>query len=446
MVLKRPLPSAGGPQVTGTAMLLSLCFVLAQADKQATGLLAGPIQRSLALTDGQLGWVQGGAFAIAFAIGGLPIARLLDSGNRVKIAAACVALWSVATILCGVATSLLLLLLCRGGTAVAEAGLPPAAFSIFSQSGDRRSLARLTSGFMLAPFIGGGLMLVLGGLLLKSLPEHVDLLVGSAERWRVVFFAVGLSGFVIAAALLLLGREPHRATTPMIEAALPTLGSVLTTIFVEDGFLRFYFSGLTAFYLFMAALIAWYPIYLVREFGLRAGTAGEYAGLTYLGAGVLGTFFVNLLASVRADATVASMSREHLVAAILLAPISIALPLVGNLGVSLTLYGSYAFLSAAILSTMAVPIQVSLPDTMRARGTAVLSFLMSAIAGGAGPVIVGMLSERAHLPLGGALALVAGVAMVIATSLLFLARRGAARDDINAGALLRKSRLAVERI
>ena len=428
----RVLDAGASTRITGTALLLSACFVLAQADKQVTGLLAVPIQQSLGLSDGELGWLQGGAFAIAFAIGGLPIARLLDSGNRVRIAATCVALWSLATLLCGVAGSLFVLLLCRGGTAIAEAGLPPAAFSIFSQSGDRRSLARLTSGFMLAPFIGGGLVLVLGGFLLERLPRHVNVLLWSGESWRVIFFAVGFPGALVAAALLIFGREPVRAEPSTIKVDVPAMRTVLTRIFRESRFLRSYFPGLTAFYFFMAALIAWYPTYLVRRFGLGAGTAGQFAGLTYLGAGVLGTVAVNLLAAVRAEVTVTSMSRDHLVAALLLVPVCIALPLVPGLGMSLLLYGIYAFFSAAILSTMAVPVQVSLPDTMRARGTAVLSFLMSAIAGSAGPVTVGLLSQRAHLALGDSLAAIACATMLIATGLLFLAWQGATRDAYRA--------------
>ncbi len=156
-----------------TAWLFSICFVLAQADKQVMGLLATPVQEQFKLTNVQLGLLQGAAFAIAYSVGGLPIARMLDGGRRIRIAAVCVVLWSLATLGTGLATSFGVLVFCRAATAFAEAGLPPAAFSVFAQRSEREA-AKLISGFMLAPFVGGGLVLLVGGLILKSAGESAS--------------------------------------------------------------------------------------------------------------------------------------------------------------------------------------------------------------------------------------------------------------------------------
>jgi MFS family permease len=421
-------PQASSARVTApTALLFTLCFILAQADKQVMGLLAVPVQTSFALTDTELGLLQGGAFALAFAIGGLPIAALSDRGHRVRIAAACVALWSLATILCGLATSFAMLVLFRAATAVAEAGLPPAALSIFAQSGDRRATARLTTQFMLAPFIGGGLVLLLGGMLIQAAAESSLPIVARAEPWRLVFLAVGLPGLALALLLVCFAEEPRRARTSSA-GHRQDYRPVLRMIFVESRFLRLYYPGLTGFYLMVAALGGWYPAFLVRDHGLSVSAAGGYAGLTYLVAGIAGTLAAVALVSRRKGLSAAAMVHGSAAVAALLIPLAAALPLVGPLGWSLALYALCAFLSAALIAVMVVPIQLCLDNAMLARGLAVYSLLMSALAGSAGPLLVGLLSG-AGLPLGMALAATGAAAMAAATVLLTLSAGAIASES-----------------
>ncbi|GIL39651.1 MFS transporter [Roseiterribacter gracilis] len=398
------------------------CFVLGQADKQVMGLLALPVQQEFRLSDSQLGLLQGVAFAMAYAIGGVPIAHLLDRGRRVRIAAICVGLWSVATILCGVAGSFAMLFALRAATAIAEAGLPPAFFSILSQSGNRRQIARSTSVFMLAPFVGGGLVLVLGGLVLRFAAGQDDW----PAPWRVVFFAVGVPGLLLAPLLAAFVREPARA--PVNHATTPSLRGVVAAIFVRSRFLRLYYLALLIFTVFLYAVVAWYPAYLARQFGLSPAEAGRNAGLTYLVAGVLGTLSVGLLATLRRDTTVRSIVRGYFAVGLLLIPATIALTMVATVQWSLLLYGVYAFLSAAIVASMAVPIQLSLGNAMLARGFAIFSLLTSALGGSIGPLVVGVLSDRAGMSLAQALAVTGGVSMSVAALLFLLCWRSAAEE------------------
>lgn len=386
-----------------TTALLLACFILAQADKQVMGLLAIDVQRSFDLSNTELGFLQGGAFAIAFAIGGLPVSRLIDSGNRVKLAAACVALWSLATVLCGLAGSFAALLLFRAATAVAEAGLPPAAFSIFSQQRDPRRVARLTGIFMLAPFVGTGLMFLLGGKLLEVAESGITDFAGAWEPWRAVFFAVGIPGLILAPMLALLGREPMRAVCASHEQDMPDYKSVFRFIFREQPFLRHYYLALTAFYAATASLLAWYPALLVKTLGMTTGSAGAHAGATYLAGGIAGALAGTAYFSSRRTLNPAMMARAFVVLAALLVPVLIALPMMRNLGASLALYGLFAFFSSAVLALMPVPVQLTLAERARARGTAILSLLMSACAGTAGPLFVGIFMDATGQSLSAAL-------------------------------------------
>ncbi len=405
-----------------TGLLLMLCFILAQADQQVMGLLAVPIQEDFGLSNSQLGLLQGFAFSMAYAVGGLPLARLLDGGNRIRIVAVCVALWSLATMLCGLANSFLMLLLLRAITAVTEAGLPPAAFSIFSQSGDSRRAARMTSMFMLAPFIGGGLVWLLGGMLLGAIPDGVIALPGWSSPWRAIFLAVGLPGLILAPLLAVIAREPRT----VVKAQLPGFVTVLKTVFVENRFLRYYFAALTAFYMLSASISGWFPAFLTRAHGVTPAVAGGYAGGLFLVAGVLGVIAANLRATFRSDSSPRAIVGDLFLIAVVLVPISLAMTQVAGLTPALVLYGLYAFLSAAIIAVMAVPIQLSLATQVRARGIALSSFCMSAFAGSIGPLLVGVLSDRAGLSLSSAIAVTGGVAISCAVLLFHLARRNLA--------------------
>jgi MFS family permease len=411
----RAVDWARGPGEIRTGLLLLLCFVLAQADQQVMGLLAVLIQDDLRLTNSELGLLQGFAFSMAYAVAGLVMARFADSGSRIAVASACVALWSISTICCGFANSFLVLFLFRAVTAATEAGLPPAAFSIFGQSGEIRRAARMTSVFMLAPFIGGGLVFMLGGALLSA---NQILVAASIKPWRVVFLSVGLPGLILAPLLRKLGSEPSRSRLAEGDR-LPPLGTVVSVI-LSNSFLHRYFAALTAFYMLVAVSAAWYPAVLIRTHRLSTAAAGGLAGGIYLTGGVLGVIGSNLRASFARELTLSRMVRDFFVAAVTLIPTAILMGKASALWMSLLAYAIYAFLSAWIISAMVVPIQLNLDDRMRGRGAALASLCMSAIAGSSGPWVVGALIDRWGLSLSSAFA-ITGAAAITMASVLFLA-------------------------
>jgi MFS family permease len=413
---------------TVTALLFTACFTLSQADKQVMGLLAVPVQQTFSLSDTQLGLLQGATFALAFAIGGLPIAALLDRGHRVRIASACVALWSLATIACGLATSFFALAAFRAATAFAEAGLPPAAFSIFGQSGDRRLTARMSNTFMFAPFIGGGAILLLGGFLLKAVIDNHIAIPGFEQPWRMVFLAVGLPGLVLAL-LLLLAHEPKRKVRDTDAIKPPSFGSVFVTIFQTSGFMRHYFAALTVFAVLYFAVGAWYPAHLVRHFHIPLSSAGKYVGMIFLTAGVLGTFGARAWTTRQGGASPAQIANGYFRAIVMLIPIAIGLSTASDIRVSLGFYAAYAFLAAGIFSSMVVPIQITLNTAIFARGFAIFSLLTSAFAGTLGPLVVGIIADRASFSLGLSLAVTSGLATTVAAILMRFAKQSAQCDE-----------------
>ena len=103
-------------------LLLTLAYTLNSADRTLIVILESALKSDLKLSDAQLGWLIGPAFASLYAFSGLIIARLAERFNRVAIISIALTVWSALTALCGIATSLSQLLLLRMAVGVGEAG------------------------------------------------------------------------------------------------------------------------------------------------------------------------------------------------------------------------------------------------------------------------------------------------------------------------------------
>ncbi|MDZ4372588.1 MAG: MFS transporter, partial [Phenylobacterium sp.] len=66
-------------------VLLTSAFALNLLDRQILNVLAEPIKRDLHLADWQLGALTGLSFALLHSMAALPIARLADRSDRVRI-------------------------------------------------------------------------------------------------------------------------------------------------------------------------------------------------------------------------------------------------------------------------------------------------------------------------------------------------------------------------
>src|SRR5690348_2368150 len=111
-------------------LLLMAVLTFNYVDRVALSVVLQDIKVDVHLTDTQLGFLSGLAFAFFYAIMGLPIARWADRGNRVAIIVVTTGLWSVMVALTGRATGFAQLLLARIGVGIGEAGCMPPANSL----------------------------------------------------------------------------------------------------------------------------------------------------------------------------------------------------------------------------------------------------------------------------------------------------------------------------
>jgi len=180
--------------------LLTTILVFNYVDRLALGVMLQDIKIDLDLTDTELGFLSGIAFALFYSVIGVPIARWADRGNRVTIISLTAALWSVAVAMCGLAGNFMHLLLIRVGVAVGEAGCIPPAFSLIADYFNRAERPRAAAIYGL----GGPLSAVVGYFLAGWLNEIYG--------WRMTFVLLASPGVVLAALAWFTLREPRRAS------------------------------------------------------------------------------------------------------------------------------------------------------------------------------------------------------------------------------------------
>ncbi len=203
--------------------VLVLVYILNFIDRQILSILAVDIKADLNLTDSDLGFLGGAAFAVFYALFGIPLGRLADNWNRKKLLAIGLALWSTMTALSGFARDQLTLSLARMGVGVGEATASPTAYSLISDYFPKRQRATALAIYSSGLYLGGGVSLLIGAKIgqvwNQTYPDGGPLdLVG----WQAAFLAVGIPGLLVALWVATL-REPVRgAMDGVVSPTSPT--------------------------------------------------------------------------------------------------------------------------------------------------------------------------------------------------------------------------------
>ncbi|HEV7659589.1 MAG TPA: MFS transporter [Allosphingosinicella sp.] len=195
--------------------VLVLVYVINFIDRQIISILAQDIKSDLHLQDAQIGFLYGTAFAVFYALFGIPLGRLADSWYRGRLIAIGLGLWSSMTALSGFASNFTMLATARIGVGIGEASASPAAYSMISDYFPKEKRATALSIYSAGLYIGGGLSLPIGGMVSSrwnaAFPNPVEAPLG-LHGWQAAFLAVGIPGLLLAFWVLSL-REPRRGAS-----------------------------------------------------------------------------------------------------------------------------------------------------------------------------------------------------------------------------------------
>ncbi|MGO4220687.1 MFS transporter [Lysobacter sp. TAF61] len=380
--------------------VLLVAYIFSIMDRQILTLLVDPIQQSLGVNDTLIGLLHGFTFAAFYAVAGLPIARVIDRGDRRWIIAIGIAIWSVATAAGGLAGEYWHLLLARIAVAVGEAVLLPGAVSLLADLFSGSERGRAMGVFGAAGPLGSGIGLIAGGLLLAAYTasQPVLPLLGAIEPWRATFIAVGLPGVIVAAVMLTIPepRKRKRGANPVATATAPEVpvAAVLTYLGANARTVVSLFVGAGFFYTGVYAWAGWAPTFFVREFGWTYPQIGKVFGLALAITGPAGALFGTWLGDRwRRKGIAHGYLRVALTAAIGLTTVASAMVLAPGADLAVIFLVLSAGFSFFLFGAGPAAIAQIAPGRIRAQLTALYTGGLNLIGAGLGPVAVGALTD-----------------------------------------------------
>lgn len=378
------MPAVPGRRASIVLGMLWFVYVLNFLSRQLPSILAKPIQDDLHLSDGRLGLISGLYFALFYCCISIPVGYLADRTNRSKILAAACAIWSAATMCCGIASTYPQFVLAFVMVGFGEAGGVPPSYSIISDYFPKGRRGTALGIFNLGPPLGSALGIAFGAS------------IAAAFSWRYAFFFLGSVGIIAALGVLVLVREPERGgldrPSANGDASKAGFRETVTMFFARPvlilaalaaGANQFITYGLTNFIV----------LFLMREKGMSLKQiAVSYSLVALLGMG--GGIFV----SGRAVDRFTRLSKQAyaLVPAASLAlaiPFFLAFVWAPTWRVALPLLFATMFLNYFYLSSMVTLVQEEVRPDQRVIAGALLLFVMNLIGLGLGPTYVGAASD-----------------------------------------------------
>jgi len=364
--------------------LLLLLYAFNFLDRQVINILGQSIKTDLKLSDLQLGLLTGTAFGIFYSVLGLPIARLADRYNRVKIITVALSVWSLFTAASGLARSYLQLFLIRLCVGVGEAGGTPPAQSLISDYFSDRRRSSAMAIFNLGVPIGSFLGFLMGGYMNDTL------------GWRWAFVLAGAPGLLLALLIRTTMKEPPRGLADGVRAdanpAPLSLGEALRGLRQRRSYIRLVLGG--TFGIFIVYVTnAWLPPLFIRLHGLSATRFGLWIALAIGIGGATGALGGGYLSD--------WLKRRHaraeiwvlMTATALTCPVMLVVVLARNTGVALAAMFVLYTLAYVWMGPTSAMIQRVAPLRSRALATGIQLFVANVTALAFGPPLVGYVSD-----------------------------------------------------
>jgi predicted MFS family arabinose efflux permease len=350
-------------------------------DRNVIGVLLEQIKAEFQASDTVLGLLSGLSFALFYATLGIPVARWADRGDRKRVIAVSVSIWSVMTVLCGFASSFWQLLVARFGVGAGEAGAVPPAQSLIADYYSPTERARAIGIFMMSGSAGYALGLILGGWI----AQHYG--------WRAVFVFFGVLGLALAPLAHFKLNEPRRDAPPVPSSSESESGiAACRALFAKPAY-RLLVAGIVVYYVMAYGAFVFIVSHMIRAHGLSVAQAGALVGVISAAAAIVGSYGGGALADRLAARDITWLPRFAgwaMIAAIPFYEVA--------LGAS-TLHAMVpALVLAVIVHSAVVPPAFSAVHAVcgskrRALAVAVVFFFANLIGLGLGPILSGALSD-----------------------------------------------------
>jgi MFS transporter, Spinster family, sphingosine-1-phosphate transporter len=274
---------ASRPALAALSVLTAI-NLLNYLDRYLVPPLVPDLKGVMGLSDAQVGWLWP-AFMVVYTLTAPVFGAWGDRGSRTRPIAIGVFLWSLATVLSGLAHSYPQLFAARALVGVGEAAYVAIAPALLADCFPVSARGRIFAVLNMAIPVGAALGYVFGGL------------IGLHFGWRAAFLLCGTPGVLLAAAVLAL-PDPPRGAQEAPAAAAPAAGAaaggVGAALAVYAGLLRrgpyvLIVLGYAAYTFGLGGLGFWMPTFLERVRGVPADQATTGFGAIVVVTGLLGT-------------------------------------------------------------------------------------------------------------------------------------------------------------
>jgi MFS family permease len=280
------IKTAPSPRAALVALgVLTAINLLNYLDRYVVPPIVPDLKSAMGLSDTQLGWLVP-AFMIMYTLAAPVFGAWGDRGSRTRPIAIGIFLWSLATVLSGLARSYPQLLAGRALVGIGEAAYVAIAPALLADCfpADRRG--RVYSVLNMAIPVGSALGYVLGGL------------IGQHFGWRAAFLVAGAPGMLLAAAVLWLPDPPRGVQDKpapgqpdVRHAAGPAPGPVAVYMdLLRRPPYRLVVLGYAAYTFALGGLAFWMPTFLERVRGVAPAQATTGFGAIVIVTGFVGTF------------------------------------------------------------------------------------------------------------------------------------------------------------
>jgi predicted MFS family arabinose efflux permease len=364
-------------------LLVLFCVgILNSVDRNIVSVLLEDIKSEFQVSDSMLGLLSGMAFALFYAVLGIPIARWADRGDRTQVITLSLLVWSAMTALCGVATTYWQLLVARFGVGAGEAGALPAAHSLLADYYPPAERTRAIGIFTMSSAAGFAIALVLGGYIVQN------------YGWRAALIGAGLIGIAVAPLTHFFLSEPRRTGRPGqqfadAESMLAAAGALL-----RKPSYRLILGAIVVYFLMAAGAFVFIVPLLIRVHGLNVSQAGTTYGLISTAAALMGSFAGGTLADRLAVRDISWLARFAAWGLLGVVPLYEFALLSTHLGTMIALLLLSTTVIYAVVPSMYSALHVVCGSKRRAFAVAAAFFFANLIGAGFGPVLTGMLSDR----------------------------------------------------
>ncbi|MCP4002137.1 MAG: MFS transporter [Gammaproteobacteria bacterium] len=407
--------------------VLVVAFIFSIADRIIISLLVDPIKADLGLTDTDMGLMMGLAFAIFYALMGLPIGRFADKYSRRIIIGSGIFIWSIMTALCGLARSFTTLFLARVGVGVGQATLSPAAYSMIADYFPKDKLGRALGVYQSGAFFGIGLAFIFGGLAIQFAAgsEAIALpVIGSVKPWQMAFIVIGLPGVLVALMMFAVKEPVRQGVTAAQKNQEIGLGDAFRFIFQRKRVFLAHYTGFALLALPMTTLATWVPPYFMRVVGMSPPETGFKLGLIVLICAPIGVISGGWLSDTLLKKGFKDAAlRVAVFTAVLMVPLSILATTIKDPILALVVIAPFAFGASISMGLAPTALQLVTPNRLRAQVSAAWMLFLNIITAGLGPTAVGWINDTVFgdpMAVGQSIAAVNAVSVFLGGLILWL--------------------------